>query len=166
MVKHMSKLADVLRENSYEALKENIKHNEEVDCSVLEYIYKECKEESLKGKFVYMIIVSNIEDHLIRNYSELRLKEVREAHESSMRSKYGDEVTQSELELPLGVIGDIAREAQELWYRNIDHRDFDVNGHLEELLEAEGFEVDFSIANLPEDKCMTLYWSNDMGGNE
>ena len=167
----MATFADKLREESYIALQEAVAHNEKVDCAVLELIYEQCEQKAKSGKFNYRVLISQIKGAIKTDYYNEKFKVVElgyiESFEEQKREfEKSGRIYDGRMEIPETVKETIEKEAEDFWYHRIDYNEFDIVCHLSGLMIAEGFEVDFSIANLPEDKCMTLYWSNNMGGNE
>lgn len=169
----MANFADKLREESYIALQEAVAHNEKVDCTVLELIYKQCEQEAKKGKFNYSINTSQIKGVVKADYYNKRFQEVESRHISNVAKErrereeeggfYPDDLS---IKVPDLAVEIMKQEAEDFWYHRVDYNEFNVGSHLTNLLEAEGFEVETKYVGISSDIKVTLYWSNDMGGNK
>lgn len=114
----MANFADKLREESYIALQEAVEHNEKVDCTVLELIYKQCEQEAKNGKFDYSINISQIkgavkEDYYNKRFQEVELRHIgnvaKERRENEEEGYYCDDLS---IEVPEIVVDIIKKRSR------------------------------------------------------
>lgn len=161
-VKLMSNLADKLRKSTEEALENSYKHNEEIDILLLEFIYSECQIQAVKGFYNFNIRFPELIEGVKDKYRKEALTKCKADHVSKVKeNSYYQDINdiKDKLELPEYVVDIVEQVTETKWYRNVN-----VNNHLIELLESEGFEVEIPIDVRGSE--LILYWSNNMGGNE